>query len=566
VRPTVLIGHRGAGKTSLLSRYAGLGFSTLDLDREIENRTGRRVSEIFQNDGEDAFRKIERETFASLPVQGIVAVGAGFPVDQIGNEWHTIWVRRATDEAGRIFTDRPRLDSSLSALDEFHHRARVREPRYAARADAVLILDEGVEDANDPAERAYLLDQVNLEGATLTITKFPRDLARWLAPRLRWKLKFFELRDDLLSDDEIDEALRVIPSENVLISYRRKSSKIRENYACDWALELGPPPFEPTYLSLHHGKLEDLHHPRAHLKAALLTETFEDLMRGHRWQMEDPSRRVFLPMSPDGRWSWYRNLRRDYSLNFIRESEGSASDQPTLLQWLRKPTARTFAAVLGDPVKHSRTPMEQREFFAKKGIPVFAIRVPETEWQSAIDALTELGLTHAAVTAPLKHKAAELIGSPKPINTLYFPNMNVNVNMNVKRKTFPHGTNTDLTGLRKAAALLPPTNSQAVWGGGGTLDVIKQVFPNAELVSVRTGLIRGTNAKPTSPELVIWAASLKSLENPPSDWAPEIVFDLNYSEASPARDYAMKVGAKYISGLVMFRAQAQAQREFWSKF
>lgn len=615
-----LIGHRGVGKTSLLSRiecysrdvagrdlsrHADHAIHIYDLDREIERSTGRSISEIFQQDGEAAFRRIERETFDELASKTtssnglasvtasavsqtsdettvVVALGAGYDVATIPDEWHVIWVRRATDEAGRIFTDRPRLDRHLSALDEYKERARTREPKYAARADAVLILDEGIEDANDPAERDYFTDQLDLKGATLTLRpeNFARSFEKFITERLKWNLRWFELRDDLLTHEQIGKALKLIPPSNVLLSFRdpnriektksllatelttvesstsTQSTARSKPIATDWALELGPPQIDPTFLSLHEGRLNDLETSAlslsggVKLKAALPTETFIDLMRGHRWQQEDPENHIFLPMSADGRWAWYRDHRRDYELNFIREEAGTANDQPTILQWQRKPETKTFAAVLGDPVKHSRTPMEHRHFFAPRA--VYAIRVPEAEFDSAIAALRELGLTHAAVTAPLKHKAQELAHAKQAINTLAFVRDTV------------RATNTDLIGLQQAAKQLPQTTTQAVWGGGGTLDVIRQVFPQAQLVSARTKRRRDTGEPATPPELVIWAAALKYGEQtPPSDWRPRCVFDLNYFEASAARDYANKIGAIYISGLAMFKAQAQAQRDFW---
>jgi shikimate 5-dehydrogenase len=105
----------------------------------------------------------------------------------------------------------------------------------------------------------------------------------------------------------------------------------------------------------------------------------------------------------------------------------------------------------------------------------------------------------------------------------------------------------------------------AVWGGGGTLDVLRRVFPRAQFVSVRTQGLRDTGAVAAPPDVVVWAASLKDqISSPPKTWKPKVIFDLNYSEASPGRDYALQTGARYISGLAMFKAQAQAQRDFWN--
>jgi shikimate kinase len=81
-RPTrvVLVGFMGSGKTSVgrvLARRLGYRFE--DMDRRIEERTGRTVADIFRDDGEEAFREMEREearALASLPGR-VVATGGG---------------------------------------------------------------------------------------------------------------------------------------------------------------------------------------------------------------------------------------------------------------------------------------------------------------------------------------------------------------------------------------------------------------------------------------------------------------------------------------------------------
>jgi shikimate kinase len=70
----------GSGKTSvgvLLAR--DLGYRFVDLDQEIETRRGLTVEEIFQQDGEEEFRRLEalalRETGSLHDV--VVATGGG---------------------------------------------------------------------------------------------------------------------------------------------------------------------------------------------------------------------------------------------------------------------------------------------------------------------------------------------------------------------------------------------------------------------------------------------------------------------------------------------------------
>ena len=81
-RPTrvVLVGFMGSGKTSVgrvLARKLRYRFE--DMDRRIEERTGRTVADIFRDDGEEAFREMEREeaqALTSLP-RRVVATGGG---------------------------------------------------------------------------------------------------------------------------------------------------------------------------------------------------------------------------------------------------------------------------------------------------------------------------------------------------------------------------------------------------------------------------------------------------------------------------------------------------------
>jgi shikimate kinase len=75
-----LVGFMGSGKTTV-ARALGrrLGWRVIDLDEEIERREGRAVSQVFAQQGEAYFRKVEREVLlAFLPARhAIVATGGG---------------------------------------------------------------------------------------------------------------------------------------------------------------------------------------------------------------------------------------------------------------------------------------------------------------------------------------------------------------------------------------------------------------------------------------------------------------------------------------------------------
>lgn len=75
----VLIGMPGAGKTTIGGILANnLSMKFCDIDKYIEEKTGKTISEIFQ-DGEDAFRYIEREVVKELSGEAkmVIATGGG---------------------------------------------------------------------------------------------------------------------------------------------------------------------------------------------------------------------------------------------------------------------------------------------------------------------------------------------------------------------------------------------------------------------------------------------------------------------------------------------------------
>ena len=80
----IIIGPPGAGKSSVgrqLGKVMQIPFS--DTDKIIEERTGKKIAEIFLEDGEPIFRKIEREVVLEeiAKEEGILALGGGSILD-----------------------------------------------------------------------------------------------------------------------------------------------------------------------------------------------------------------------------------------------------------------------------------------------------------------------------------------------------------------------------------------------------------------------------------------------------------------------------------------------------
>jgi shikimate kinase len=76
----VLVGLPGSGKSTIGRRLAkALDVTLLDTDVAIEQRTGRRIADIFATDGEKEFRRIEEEVVRSALAEhdGVLSLGGG---------------------------------------------------------------------------------------------------------------------------------------------------------------------------------------------------------------------------------------------------------------------------------------------------------------------------------------------------------------------------------------------------------------------------------------------------------------------------------------------------------
>jgi shikimate kinase len=80
----VLTGFMGTGKSEVGRRLARrLGRAFVDTDAMVEARAGKPVAAIFTDEGEPAFRRLERDAVADAAASGeaVVAVGGGAVLD-----------------------------------------------------------------------------------------------------------------------------------------------------------------------------------------------------------------------------------------------------------------------------------------------------------------------------------------------------------------------------------------------------------------------------------------------------------------------------------------------------
>lgn len=141
----------GSGKSAVGAALAGrLGWDLVDTDELVERSRGSTVSEIFETEGEEAFRALELEALRSAldrtgPV--VVATGGGVIVgdearELLAAEPQVAWLVVEPDEAIARIGDRssrPLLgDDAGRSLRRLNERRRA---GYAAVADAVIEVD-----------------------------------------------------------------------------------------------------------------------------------------------------------------------------------------------------------------------------------------------------------------------------------------------------------------------------------------------------------------------------------------------------------------------------------------
>src|SRR5438876_6113219 len=144
-----LIGLRGAGKSTLGKRLAKkIGWSFVELNKEIEAQNGLSVAEIIALYGQEGFRRMEQAALGQLLARKepmVLATGGGIvseplTFDLILSSFYTIWLKAEPEEhMARVRSQgdlRPMADDR-SAMAELRTILLSREPLYA-RASAVV--------------------------------------------------------------------------------------------------------------------------------------------------------------------------------------------------------------------------------------------------------------------------------------------------------------------------------------------------------------------------------------------------------------------------------------------
>ncbi len=98
--PIALVGFMGSGKTTVGRRLASqIAWPLVDLDAWIESRLGATVAEIFDRQGEEAFRRAEEEALIEVLDQRCVLATGGGVVESASNR------RRLSERARVVWLD-----------------------------------------------------------------------------------------------------------------------------------------------------------------------------------------------------------------------------------------------------------------------------------------------------------------------------------------------------------------------------------------------------------------------------------------------------------------------------
>ena len=145
-----IVGYMASGKSTFgkeLAKDKGLPF--LDLDECVESREGRSISEIFAKEGEEYFRKREREILHEICNEAdefVLATGGGTPcffdnMDYMNQAGTTVFLNTSplviVDRLKRQRADRPLLAMYSDDELEFFVREHLESRLYLKAKEQV---------------------------------------------------------------------------------------------------------------------------------------------------------------------------------------------------------------------------------------------------------------------------------------------------------------------------------------------------------------------------------------------------------------------------------------------
>jgi len=223
--------------------------------------------------------------------------------------------------------------------------------------------------------------------------------------------------------------------------------------------------------------------------------------------------------------------------------------------------------VLGNPVRHSLSPVLHNRAFNALDLNFAYLKLPATDLRDFFDSTSAIGIEGFSVTIPHKTAVIDFLNAESlealeagAVNTLY------------RRNGKWFGENTDVQGVRAAlasASFNPIGKTIVIMGAGGAAKAAQAALRRAKSVTVLTRR-QLAEASDISCDLLINATPIgmwpnvdeSPIEGPISANA---VFDMVYNP--PVTRFlrsAADQGKTVIQGTAMFLAQAARQFEIWT--
>lgn len=148
----IFIGFRGTGKSSVGRFVAGkMGREFVDIDDYIENSAGKSIEDIFADEGEECFRRLEAEAIIDVVRSDnmVIATGGGAVISDdnvraMKENGFLVLLEASLDViCSRLLNDtgrgsqRPRL-TEMTAGDEIRHLLVKRSGLYHRSADCTI--------------------------------------------------------------------------------------------------------------------------------------------------------------------------------------------------------------------------------------------------------------------------------------------------------------------------------------------------------------------------------------------------------------------------------------------
>ncbi len=591
--PIALIGHRGAGKTTLGARIAQkLGRPFVDLDHYIEQQSGQ----TFDADRQ-AYRRLERHHFEELlsaDEPPIIACGAGFPPLPQGPVY--LWIDREDWRHEVQRSSRPPVRPQLTPEEEWRWMEETRPPRWRKAAHLRLPVPRGRSIAYSTHQACALLMMAaathNAVASTfVTVPTSPGDLSRALADTQRFGLGAVEVRSDVFPT-----APATVDAPHIA-SLRSPTPRWLHNLpdALAWDIDL-------THLPAFLDHLPD------HLPPRLIISTHPDGVRPDDLRnLRDTARQLQRELPPKiipkyaPRVRHEADLARFFELPTRSDHPGSIhvargphlgwtrlllanrntynylpiglpdrdKGHPTplhlqaLLPHLTGPWPSRFDGLLGAPVAHSQGDLWHRTQALIDGEPLGYLKIhcQPDDLHNRLELLGDLPIRGLSVTSPLKK---ELLSHPGCDHPPDIQALNTLVRHRNGDATW-RATDTDQAGMEASLETLEqqgigPGRALIMGRGGASHAVLRGLrargWTVVQHLSAREGW-KPHHLDIDDLDLIVHAAGSYAPRNAHTPTA-RAWLDLHYRDVAPPPEYAL-----HLQGDLFFDAQARAQRTFW---